>query len=195
MGPIGDVGVLIISTLGSLYLLAILLRFLLQIARANFYNPFVQAIVQITDTPVRSLRRVIPGMWGIDFSTLIYAVLVHGIFICLLALFSGYSIGVSAIGSIVTWAVIGTLSFILKIYFWAILVSIIASFIAPYSAHPALSLTRELTEPVMAPFRKLLPAMGGLDFSPIFVFLSIQVIEILLIHPVLFGNEALILGS
>ncbi|MDX1491051.1 MAG: YggT family protein [Pseudohongiellaceae bacterium] len=194
MGPLGNVGVLIIGTLGSLYLLAVLLRFLLQIARANFYNPLVQAIVQITDNPVRGLRRVIPGMWGIDFATLIYAILVHGVFICLLAFFYGFSLSVGDIGTIITWASVGTLSYILKIYFWAIIASIVASFIAPYSAHPAISLTRELSEPIMAPFRRLLPAMGGLDFSPIFAFLCIRIIETALIYPILGDNQTLIIG-
>ncbi|MGH8466032.1 MAG: YggT family protein, partial [Pseudomonas sp.] len=88
---------------------------------------------------------------------------------------------------------VGLLSFILNIYFWALIISIVASFIAPFSAHPALVLVRQLTEPIMAPFRRILPAMGGLDLSPIFVFLALQVIRIVLISPV--GvNPAVVLG-
>ena len=72
---------------------------------------------------------------------------------------------------------------ILNIYFWTLLISIISSFIAPFSGHPALVLVRQLTEPVMAPFRRILPPMGGLDLSPIFVFLALQILRILLVQP------------
>lgn len=194
MGTLGEVGALVVSSLGGLYMLAILLRFLLQIARADFYNPFVQSIVKITDHPVRELRRVIPGMWGIDFATLIYAFLVHCVIISLLIIFNGYGIpGVQEIGLIITWAAMGILSFILNIYFWAMLISIVSSFIAPYSAHPALVLVRQLTEPAMAPFRRLIPAMGGLDFTPILMFLCIRVIQMSVIAPIGM-NPAVVLG-
>ncbi|MDT8428706.1 MAG: YggT family protein [Pseudomonadales bacterium] len=191
MGTLASVGVLLINTLGSLLLLAVLLRFLLQLAKADFYNPITQAIVQITDPGVRLFRRLIPGFRGIDFSSLILALLLQMIATSLLILFSGFAL--PGAGLIITWSATGLLSFILNIYFWAIIISIVASFIAPYSAHPALSLTRQLTEPVMAPFRRLLPAMGGLDFSPILVFLSIQIIRTVIIGQVAL-NPALVLG-
>lgn len=191
MGAMGNVGVLLINTLGGLFILAILLRFLLQIARADFYNPFTQAIVRMTDPLVRIFRRIIPGYRGIDFATLVLAFLAECITTTLMILLSGFA--VPGVGLIVTWSAIGILSFILNIYFWAMIVSIIASFIAPFSGHPGLVLIRQLTEPIMAPFRRLLPAMGGLDFSPIFVFLTIQVIRMILIEPIRI-NPALVLG-
>jgi YggT family protein len=94
---------------------------------------------------------------------------------------------------VVSWSVIGLLSLVLNIYFWGMMISIIASFIAPHSAHPALVLIRQLTEPLMEPFRRLLPSMGGLDLSPIFVFLAIQVIRTMLIMP-MGVNPAVVLG-
>lgn len=194
MGTLGQVGALIVTSLGGLYLLAILLRFLLQVARADFYNPFTQAIVKVTDIPVRALRRLIPGTFGIDFSTLVLAYLVQCLFITLLIIFNGFGIpGVQDFGLIVTWAAFGLLSFVLNIYFWSMIASIIASFVAPYSAHPALSLIRQLSEPIMAPFRRLIPAMGGLDLSPIFVFLCIRVIQTAIIQPIGM-NPAVVLG-
>ena len=93
-------------------------------------------------------------------------------------------IALPGIGLIVTWAFAGILNFTLDIYFWSLLISIVASFIAPFSDHPALVLLRQLTEPVMAPFRRLLPAMGGLDLSPIFLFLSIQILKIVIVAPI-----------
>jgi YggT family protein len=181
MGAIGNVGVLLVNTLGGLYLLAIMLRFLLQVARADFYNPFTQAIVKVTDPAVRLFRRIIPGYRGLDFASLVLALLVQCIATTLLISLSGF--GIPGAGLVVSWSVIGLLSLVLNIYFWGMMISIIASFIAPHSAHPALVLIRQLTEPLMEPFRRLLPSMGGLDLSPIFVFLAIQIIRTVLIMP------------
>lgn len=191
MGAMGNVGVLLVNTLGGLYILAVLLRFLLQIARADFYNPFTQAIVKLTDPLVRIFRRIIPGYRGVDFATLVLAFLAECVTTTLMIVLSGFA--VPGVGLIVTWSAIGILSFILNIYFWAMIISIIASFIAPFSGHPGLVLIRQLTEPIMAPFRRLLPAMGGLDFSPIFVFLAIQIIRMVLIEPIRI-NPAVVLG-
>ncbi|MDP3518342.1 MAG: YggT family protein [Pseudohongiella sp.] len=182
MNAIGNIGSLLVSTLGTLYMLAVLLRFLLQISRADFYNPITQMIVRATDPGVQLFRRFIPGFKGVDFATLVFAVLVESILICALIFMAGFDL--PGIGLILTWAVGGILNFILDIYFWSLLVSIVSSFIAPFSEHPALVLVRQLTEPIMAPFRRLLPSMGGLDLSPIFVFLSIQILKILLIAPI-----------
>ncbi len=191
MGAIGNVGVLLVQTLGGLYLLAILLRFLLQIARADFYNPFTQAIVKVTDPVVRLFRRIVPGYRGIDFASLVLAILVQCIATTLMITLSGYAM--PSVGLVITWSVVGLLSFVLNIYFWGMIISIISSFIAPFSAHPALVLVRQLTEPIMAPFRRLLPSMGGLDLSPIFVFLTLQIIRTVLIMPV--GvNPTVVLG-
>jgi YggT family protein len=182
MGAFGNVAYLLVNTLGGLYVLAVLLRFMLQVARADFYNPFTQAIVRVTDPAVRAFRRVIPGYRGLDFASLILALVAQCVCTFLLITTSGYA--VPGAGLIITWSVVGLLSFILNIYFWAMMISIIASFIAPYSGHPALMLVRQITEPVMEPFRRLLPAMGGLDLSPIFVFLALQIIRMLFIDPV-----------
>jgi len=191
MGAIGNVGVLLVNTLGGLYLLAIMLRFLLQVARADFYNPFTQAIVKVTDPAVRLFRRIIPGYRGLDFASLVLALLVQCIATTLLISLSGF--GIPGAGLVVSWSVIGLLSLVLNIYFWGMMISIIASFIAPYSAHPALVLIRQLTEPLMEPFRRILPSMGGLDLSPIFVFLAIQIIRTMLIMP-MGVNSAVVLG-
>ncbi|MDO8907884.1 MAG: YggT family protein [Pseudohongiella sp.] len=182
MNALGNIGSLLVSTLGTLYMLAILLRFLLQLSRADFYNPITQMIVRFTDPGVLVLRRFIPGYRGIDFATLVFAFLVECALICALIMLAG--IALPGVGLIIAWAFAGILNFTLDIYFWSLLISIVASFIAPFSDHPALVLLRQLTEPVMAPFRRLLPSMGGLDLSPIFLFLSIQIIKIMLVAPI-----------
>jgi len=185
MNALGSIGHLIVGTIGMLLMMAIVLRFLLQLSRADFYNPITQAVVRFTDPGVQLFRRFIPGFRGIDFATVVFAVLVQCMLITLLILLAG--IALPPVGMILTWALAGIINLTLDIYFWSMLISIVASFIAPYSDHPALVLVRQLTEPVMAPFRRILPSMGGLDLSPILVFLSLQVLRILLVAPLAGG--------
>lgn len=179
MEVLGSSLALIFNALVGLYLLAILLRFLLQIARADFYNPVSQAVIRVTDPMVRVFRSFIPGYRGIDFSTLILALVVEAIAICGLILLYGGSI--PSVGFIVTWAFVGILYFIINIYYWAIIASIIMSFVMLFSGnmnpHPILQLIWQITEPVMAPVRKVIPPMGGLDFSPIFIFIGIGLLK------------------
>jgi len=178
-GALGQALVLIISSLGSLYLLAVLLRFLLQSARADFYNPVTQAIVKFTSPLVVPLRRVVPGYRGFDFATLLLALILNSLFTGLALLAMGYTN--VALGTIVAWSFVGIVAFILNIYFWSLLISVIASFIAPFSGHPVLLLVHQLLEPLSNRVRRVLPPMGGLDFSPILMFLGIQVLEVLIV--------------
>lgn len=175
----GSSAALIFSTLTGIYLLAVLLRFLLQIAKADFYNPVSQAVIKITDPMVRTLRTFIPGYRGIDFSSLVLAFIVEAIAICALIILYGGTI--PGVGYIITWAFVGVVLFIINIYYYAILASIIMSFVMMFSGttspHPLLLLVWQLTEPIMAPVRKVIPPMGGLDFSPIFIFIAIQIIQ------------------
>ena len=183
MGAISNSLILLFNTLGGLYLLAVLLRFLLQIAKADFYNPVSQSVVKITDPLVRVLRNFIPGYRGVDFSTLVLALIIEAVAICVLVLLYGDSL--PGVGYVITWSFVGILYFIINIYYYAIIASIIMSFVMMFSGnmnpHPILRVIWQLTEPVMAPIRKIIPAIGGLDFSPIFIFLAIQIIQSFLI--------------
>lgn len=168
----------VFNALGGLYLLAILLRFLLQIARADFYNPVSQAVVRVTDPMVRVFRTFVPGYRNFDFAALVLAFVVEGIAIYVLILL--YGGGFPGIGFLITWSILGVVYFIINIYWYAIIASIIMSFVMLFSGnmnpHPILLLVWQLTDPVMAPFRKIIPPMGGLDFSPIFVFILLRFI-------------------
>lgn len=171
--------IFLVRTLFSLYIIAILLRFLLQIARADFYNPLSQAIVKITDPALRPLRRVIPGIGGIDLSSLVLALIAQIAAICLVYLLLGQS--VPNFLMVLLWACVGLAAMVLKIYFFALIVVIILSWIAPHSYNPGATLVQQLTEPIMRPARNLIPPIGGLDLSPIFIFIAINLIEILVI--------------
>ncbi len=179
MGALGSSAALLFNALAGLFLLAVLLRFLLQLARADFYNPVSQAVVRITDPAVRLFRSFIPGYRGIDFSSLILALVIEIFSIFILAYL--YTGTVPPFGPAITWGFIGILYFIIQIYYFALIASIIMSFVMMFSGnmnpHPILRLIWQLTEPVMAPVRRIIPPMGGLDFSPIFIFIAIGIIQ------------------
>ena len=169
-----NAGIFLIQTFVGLYLIMVLLRLLMQVSRVDYYNPICQAIVKITDPPVRPLKKVLPTVSGVDFATLLVALLVQLAGICLIMTILG---GYPFHPTYIAWSMLGLFSSILDIYFFALIIMVIASWIAPYSSHPALSLVVQLTEPICAPARKLLPPMGGLDFSIILVFVFITLID------------------
>lgn len=166
----------IIQTLGSLYLLIVLLRFILQLVRADFYNPLSQFIVKATQPLVTPLRRVIPGFAGLDLASLVLAILVQLLLMVITLTLMGYNVG-GFILQLLVWSLIGVTSLFLKVFFFAMIISVILSWVAPGSYNPGAQLVNQICEPLLAPFRKLLPNLGGLDISPIFAFITINLID------------------
>lgn len=171
---LNDAAIFVIQTLGSLYLLIVLLRFILQLVRANFYNPLCQFIVKATQPLLKPLRRVIPSMFGLDMSSLVLALIVQMALFAVILLLSGYSVDVLFLAP---WALIGIFALFLKILFWAMIISVILSWVAPGSHNPGAELVQQITEPVLAPFRRIIPNLGGLDISPIFAFIALQLLQ------------------
>ncbi|ABD82898.1 YggT family protein [Saccharophagus degradans] len=170
--------VFIIETIASVFLLLVILRFILQMARADFYNPISQAIVKITSPVLKPLRVVIPGLFGIDIASIVLALLVQIAF--------GEIVSLIGTGNFINpvylliWGAIGLIMYVANILIIAILVLVITSFVAPYSTHPALTLVRQLMQPLLAPIQKIIPPAGGLDFSVMALGMIIYVAKILL---------------
>lgn len=175
--PLVDIGNILINSLASLYLAAIVLRFIFQIVRADFYNPISQFVVKATNPLLMPLRKIIPGVMGFDIASLVLALLFHALIILALGLINGG--GILPPLSILLWSAIGIASLVANIYFWGMLIMIIVSWVAPQSNNPALMLLNQIIDPIMSPFRRLIPPMGGLDLSPILAFLSLKVIMVL----------------
>jgi YggT family protein len=150
-------------------------RFLLQACRVDFYNPVSQGLVKVTDPVLRPMRMVLPGYRNLDTAALAAAVLAQMVLIMSLGALQGAYVG--TVGTIIAAGVLQVLMLIIRIFWWSILIVIIAGWIAPGSNHPALLLLHQITEPLLAPARRLLPSMGGLDFSPILVFLLLGLLE------------------
>ncbi|BBB28235.1 YggT family protein [Neptunomonas japonica] len=168
--------ILIIRTLGELFIFILLMRFLLQLARADYYNPISQSIVRLTQPMLAPLQKILPKAGRMDLSPLAVALIVKlGIFAALIMMAGG---NVQAdIVSLVIYAVVGLLDSILNIYFWAVIGSVIISWVAPGSYHPAPQLIGQITEPLFKLAQKVIPPLGGLDLSPILIFLTIQIIQ------------------
>jgi len=178
MDTVNQAGVFLVQAIGLFVLLLLVLRLLLQFARADFYNPITQFIVKVTQPVLAPLRRMIPPLGRIDTATVILALLIQWITIQLTATVLGSGLINPLV--VLSWAAVGLIGLILRIYLYGLLAVIILSWVAPQSRHPAILLVREMLEPVAAPFRRIIPPMGGLDLSPIFIFLVINLLQIFL---------------
>ena len=178
-----------IETLIGLYLIAVILRFLFQLLRIDFRNPIVQMIVTITNPPIIFLRKFIPGLYGIDLASLLLIVIIGMAKLALLLFVAGYSIKWSGV---LVLSLADSLNAVIWVFLIAVLIRIILSWIAPRSYHPAVRILDGLSEPILAPFRRLLPSMGGLDLSPILTLLALRLVQQLVVSPLTdFGRSLL----
>ena len=176
MNGLSTAFIYVIQTLGSLYLLIILLRFILQLVRANFYNLLSQFVVRAIQLLLKPLCRLIPGLAGLDIASLVLAIGVQLLLMIVTLLLMGIDVG-GHLAQLLVWSLIGVTSLFLKVFFFALIISVILSWVAPGSYNPGAQLVNQICEPLLAPFRKLLPNLGGLDISPIFAFITINLID------------------
>ncbi|MFL6607826.1 MAG: YggT family protein [Pseudomonas sp.] len=172
--------VYVLQTLGSLYLLIVLMRFVLQLVRANFYNPLCQFVVKATQPLLKPLRRIIPSLFGLDMSSLVLAILVQLALMALTLLLTYGTTGNPL--QLLIWSIIGVTALFLKIFFFALIISVILSWVAPGSHNPGAELVNQICEPALAPFRRIVPNLGGLDISPILAFMVLKLIDMLVIN-------------
>lgn len=188
MTGLNTAAIYVIQTLGSLYLLIVLLRFILQLVRADFYNPLSQFVVRATKPLLNPLRKIIPGFGGLDLASLVLAILVQLLLMIVTLTLMGYGVG-GYLLQLLIWSIIGVTSLFLKVFFFALIISVILSWVAPGSHNPGAQLVNQLCEPLLMPFRKLMPNLGGLDISPIFAFIALKLLDMLVI-----GNLAAMTG-
>lgn len=172
--------VYILQTIGSFYLLIVLLRFILQLVRADFYNPLSQFIVRATHPLLKPLRRIIPSIGGLDLASLVLALIVQFVLMALTLMLMG--VGISDPLLILVWSIIGVTALLLKVFFFALIISVILSWVAQGTHNPAALLVNQICEPLLAPIRRILPNLGGLDLSPIVAFLILNLIDMLVIR-------------
>jgi YggT family protein len=179
MDQLNQAALYVLQTLGSLYLMIVLLRFILQLVRADFYNPLSQFIVRATQPLLKPLRRIIPSIAGLDMASLVLALLVQLVLMALTLLLAYGTTGNPV--ELLIWSIIGITALFINIFFYALIISVILSWVAQGSHNPAAMLVNQLCEPLLIPFRRLLPNLGGLDLSPIFAFMAIKLVDMLVI--------------
>jgi YggT family protein len=172
----------ILNTLFGLYILIVMVRFLLQWMRADFYNPVSQFVVKVTNPALRPLRRVIPGWGGIDFAAVVLMLLLQLLSLTLILLFRGQGV---PLPTLLFWSLAELVSLAINVYIGAILIQVIISWVNPGTYNPVTSLLHTLTEPLMRPARRLLPPVSGFDLSPLLVLLGLQVLKMLAIPPLM----------
>ena len=170
-GYFSSLGVFLIDTLVSLYVFALMLRFLLQWVEADFYNPISQFLVKLTHPPLRYLRRFIPSVRRIDTASLALMLTVQMLADYLV--FTLQQISVSP-ASLVVVALGQLLELLYNIVFYSILISVVLSWVAPRGYNPAVKLLHDLTDPLLGFFRRFLPPMGGVDLSPLLALIALQ---------------------
>ncbi len=177
----GNAGIFLIQTLFGLYAGAVMLRFLLAMVRADFYNPVSQFLVKITNPPLLPLRRIIPSMIGIDMASVVLLLALEATKLLLIGVVQGFGIPPLAL-IVLTFAEV--LALLINIYFFTVLVQVILSWVSPGSHNPAVALLYSINEPIMGRARRILPPMSGFDLSPILVLIGLQLLEMLLIAPI-----------
>ena len=180
-GYFSDAVTFLIQTIFGLYLVTVMLRFFLQQARVEFYyNPLARALVTLTNPALRPLRRLIPGFKGIDWAAIVLMLLVQLTETLVIVLIHGH---LPRPPGLLIVALAELISTGIYVYLFAILIQVIASWLAPQQYNPVLELVERLTEPLMRPVRPLIPPIGGLDFSALAVMVLLQLTVMLIVNP------------
>lgn len=171
---------LILNTVFSLYIGAVMLRFLLQWCRADFRNPISKFLIMFTHPPLKIMRRFIPAIGNIDTSSLVLMFALQLLADGSLGLLQGASFSV---GSLILVTFAHLIALLLNIFFYAVFARALLSWFNQGSFNDISMLLYSLTEPLLVTCRNVLPNLGGLDLSVILVILGIQVIEMLILPP------------
>lgn len=167
----------IIDAIAGLITLVLLLRFWLPWVGADFRNPFAQGILQATSPLINPLRRIVPAIGRIDTATVLVALAVQVVAVTVVLLLLGAPL---SIRFILVSAVFELVILSLQMFIFAIIIRIVLSWVAPGNYSPVSALLHDLTDPILRPFRRIVPSFGGFDISPIFAIILLGAVSILI---------------
>ena len=180
MNVASNVGTFLVDTLFSIYIALIMIRMLLGLARADFYNPISQFLVTATNPLLKPLRSIIPSIGRFDTAAIVLMLALMVLKYFLLAGLGGQSINVVGL---IPVAIIKLLELLINVYIYALIIQAVISWVNP-GAHsmqnPIASLLNSLTAPIVNPVRRVLPPVGMVDLSPLVVILGLHVVKIVL---------------
>jgi YggT family protein len=169
--------VFVVHTLLTLVVVAFLLRVLMPLVRADFRNPVGRAVLQVTDPLVRPLRRLVKAPGRVDPASVAALLLVQLAGTALVRLIAGRDL---APGRWLLEAGRDLLQTTLQFYFIAVLLVALVSWLGPGGRNPVTNVLERLCQPLLGPVRRVIPPIGGLDFSALFVLIALQALTILL---------------
>jgi YggT family protein len=186
----GNAAIFLIQVVFGLFILLTMVRFLLQLARADFYNPLSQAIVRITNPLLLPLRKIIPGLWGADLASVVLLFALKALELFLIGSRPGFGGLIDGVhlhpAGLAVFTIADLLQLAIYVAMFALLIQVILSWVSPQGAYgnPVASLVYYLTEPLLRPARRILPPLGGLDLSPLVVFVLLQLTVMIVIAPI-----------
>lgn len=189
MSGMQDGLIFLMTTIFDLYLFLLVARVLLAFAGANYFDPITQFVVRCTDFIVKPIRRVIPNIYGIEFSTVVLIVALELVKYVIIAAISFDSMSIVGLTII---AVAETLKMFLQTYFYAIILQAILSWVQPDS--PVISTLYRVTAPIMRPIQRVVPNVGGIDISPIPAMILLQMLIIVVVNPLMAVGLGVTLG-
>lgn len=172
----------IVKTLSDLYLLTFLLRFILQWVRADFYNPLAEFILRVTNPLVMPARRIVPSARGIDLPTLVVLIVLQGVATWLILRIANVGMPPDMFAF---YVLLRLINLTLWFYTISILIQVILSWMGQTMHNPIAGILRDLNEPLLGRVRRLVPPVGGIDLSQLFVIIVIQAVAIFLPLPAL----------
>jgi YggT family protein len=192
MSYFADAGQILIRFVFGALITLVVLRVLLQMVRANFYNPICQFLYKATNPVLMPLRRVVPSWRNLDVAGVLLAWLLSAIQLALLFALAGVS---PKLLGLAVMAVADLIGFVLLLYMALIIVRILLGFFPGNTRHPIVPLVYQLTDPLLRPLQRILPSLGGLDFSPMVAWLLITLARVLLVQPLLDLGTGLARGA
>lgn len=171
----------LINVVFGFYILAVMLRFLMQLTRADFRNPIAQALIKLTNPPLVPLRRLFPGAGGVDVASIVLMLALQLTSLLLIQLIKGGPILIVAL-TVLSFAYL--LDLLINVFIYSILILVVVSWINPGSYNPVLSMLSTMTEPIMRPARRLIKPIGGLDLTPMIAMVALYIFRMLALPPI-----------
>lgn len=176
-GSVGNAFGFLVETLFSLYIAALLLRVLLEAVGADYYNPVSQVLLTVTEPLVGPLGRLIPRVGRFNTAAVVLLLVIQTISVVLVMAISGFA--ADPLQAVVI-AFFRLIRMLLVMYMVLIIAEVILSWVGGGMRHPIIPLIYQLTRPVLAPIRRMVPSIAGLDLSPLIAIIAIQFLMILI---------------
>lgn len=187
MDYLANAGHYLVSVLLGIIVVVLLLRVMLQLVRANYYNPLSQFVLKLTNPVLMPLGKLIPRWRNVDVAALLLAWIVKAVSMVLLALLNprlpGFTLAAIEPLSLLLFALVGLLDLAILIMMVAMFIIVIFSWIAPHGNNPIQTVAQQLTQSILRPFRRLIPPIAGFDFSVFFALIALQLARMLIIAP------------